>query len=531
MPLMGSLYIGASGLQTSQNVLNTTAHNLTNLDTQGYTRQQVLQSTRLYNTLMKEPSQVGWQQVGLGVSYAKTRQVRDIFLDQTYREEVGRSSFYKISTETLQHIEDLLGESSNGEAFSTSISNLWTAVQELAKEPDSSVNQGLFVSDCVNFIDSARNVYDSLCEYQQNMNVRVAELTAQINDYAQRIAELNDRIVAIEAGGFEEANDLRDDRNRCLDALGSIAKISYKEDVFGYVSVQVEGNDLVKGDTVYSIELLPNENGFYTPYWGHLAKHYTDEDGNAQVDIDHAEVFDLVREVSSDIDTDIGELKAVLLARGDHAATYNDMLNVSHYNADISQSIIMNVQAEFDQLINSIMTTVNTILNDAGYAAGDENQFFEMIQEDGSVDANGNKFLSIANAQVNPMYRQQPALLSFVTESKEADFTTAQKLVDAFAAEEMTLNPNVATKVGFRDYYSSLVSQVANSGYVFNSIYTNQETTVQATENARQEIVGVSSDEELQYMIQFQNAYNAASRYINVINDMLGTMLNAFGIS
>ncbi|MCR5032151.1 MAG: flagellar basal body protein, partial [Lachnospiraceae bacterium] len=116
MPLMGSLYIGASGLQTSQNVLNTTAHNLTNLDTKGYTRQQVLQSTRLYNTIMKEPSQVGWQQIGLGVSYAKTRQVRDVFLDQTYREEAGRCSFYKISTETLQQIEDLLGESSNGEA-------------------------------------------------------------------------------------------------------------------------------------------------------------------------------------------------------------------------------------------------------------------------------------------------------------------------------------------------------------------------------------------------------------------------------
>ncbi len=531
MPLMGSLYIGASGLQTSQNVLNTTAHNLTNLDTKGYTRQQVLQSTRLYNTIMKEPSQVGWQQIGLGVSYAKTRQVRDVFLDQTYRQEAGRASFYKISTETLQQIEDLLGESSNGEAFSTSISDLWTAVQELAKDPSSSVNQGLFVADCVNFVDSARNVYDSLCEYQLNMNNRVLELTEQINSYAEKIAELNDQIVCIESGGFEEANDLRDERNRCLDALGAIAKISYKEDINGYVSVQVEGNDLVKGDTVYRIETKANEYGFHTPYWAHLAKHYTDDSGNEQIDISGAEVFDLKREISSDIDTDIGELKAVLLARGDHAASYNDMLDTDHYNTDISQSIVMNIQAEFDQLIHSVMTTVNTILNDAGYATGDENQFFEMIQEDGSVDANGEKFLSIANAQVNPMYRQQPSLLSFVTESKEADFTTAQKLVDAFTAENLTLNPNVATKVGFTDYYSSLVSQVANSAYVFNSIYTNQETTVQTTENARQEIVGVSSDEELQYMIQFQNAFNASSRYINVINEMLGTLLSSFGIS
>ena len=51
MPLMGSLYIGQSGLQTSQNALNTTAHNMSNADTVGYVRQQVLQGTRIYNTI------------------------------------------------------------------------------------------------------------------------------------------------------------------------------------------------------------------------------------------------------------------------------------------------------------------------------------------------------------------------------------------------------------------------------------------------------------------------------------------------
>ncbi|MDE6064653.1 MAG: flagellar basal body protein, partial [Lachnospiraceae bacterium] len=58
MPLMGSLYIGASGLQTSQNALNTTAHNLTNVDTPGYVRQQTLLDTRTYITLSKNPAAV-----------------------------------------------------------------------------------------------------------------------------------------------------------------------------------------------------------------------------------------------------------------------------------------------------------------------------------------------------------------------------------------------------------------------------------------------------------------------------------------
>ena len=81
MPLFGSLYIGASGLQTSQNAMNTTAHNMTNVDTKGYTRQQILLNTRTYQTLSVNASAVAYQQYGLGVYYSQTRQVRDMFLD------------------------------------------------------------------------------------------------------------------------------------------------------------------------------------------------------------------------------------------------------------------------------------------------------------------------------------------------------------------------------------------------------------------------------------------------------------------
>ena len=83
MPLMGSLYIGVSGLQTSQNALNSTAHNLSNIETEGYTRQQTLLEDRFYNTIGN--ASVSAKQSGLGVEYADVRQVRDFFLDQSYR--------------------------------------------------------------------------------------------------------------------------------------------------------------------------------------------------------------------------------------------------------------------------------------------------------------------------------------------------------------------------------------------------------------------------------------------------------------
>ena len=128
MPLMGSLYIGQSGLQTSQNALNTTAHNMSNADTVGYVRQQVLLGTRIYNTIKVDFEAVSNQQIGLGVEYSKTRQVRDYFLDKTYRQELGRQEFYTVSRDALEEIEFLLDEM-NGETFQNSLDNLWISVR------------------------------------------------------------------------------------------------------------------------------------------------------------------------------------------------------------------------------------------------------------------------------------------------------------------------------------------------------------------------------------------------------------------
>ena len=110
MSLMGSLYVGTSGLQTGQNALNTTAHNMSNIDTTGYTRQQVQQGTRYYNTISKTASANSYQQIGLGVNYSQVKQVRDYFLDKTYRRESGRSAFYEASVAAVEEVEDLSQE-------------------------------------------------------------------------------------------------------------------------------------------------------------------------------------------------------------------------------------------------------------------------------------------------------------------------------------------------------------------------------------------------------------------------------------
>lgn len=552
MPLMGSLYIGASGLQSGQNALNTTAHNLTNIDTTGFTRQQTLLSSKRYITISKNPAAVSDQQYGIGVNLSAVRQVRDYFLDQTYRKESGRSMFYEASTDVLGEVENVLGEL-NGEDFQTSLTNLWTAVQELSKDPSSSVTQGLLVQRSAEFINRANAVYQDLTNYQDNLNKQIKEKVTTINQYGKQIQALNDQIRKIECGGIEHANDLRDTRNQILDELGKLCKMTYSEDSTGNVSVRIEDSDFVRGDLFYEIGLDASDaTGFYTPFWIKDAEYTVLADGTKKYNIEGAEVFNLDQTVSSSLDTDIGGLKALLLARGDHRSNYTDINN--NYDS-ISQSIVMNVQAEFDQMIHSVTTRINGILAEVydpsrGYMCdkdGSPLQLFQKVTTDGYekvTDAGGNvtwkyaeedpartdTLYTLGNLQVNANLLREPSMLSFKKADGSADYDTTDKLKAAFTDESYTLNPNVLKKTTFVDYYKDLVSQVANTGSAFRNIYENQQTTVEATYNAREQIVGVSSEEELSNMIRFQNAYNASSRYINVINELLEHIISTLAV-
>ena len=598
MPLMGSLYVGNSGMQTSQNALNTTAHNLSNLDTTGYVRQQVQQSTKSYMTLAVNAKAITNQQTGLGVTYSRVKHIRDYFLDKSYRRESGRSMFYQVSAEVMSEVEDQLGEM-NGEAFQNTLTDFWTSIQELTKDPSSSVTQGLFVQSAAEFVEKAQAVYGGLSAYQDNLNAQIKEQVEIINSYGQKLITLNEAIRGIETGGIESANDLRDARDQLLDELSQMVDIDFGEDIRGNVWVKIEGTDFIKGDRCFEIGLDVDENtGFYTPFWYENATYRTLANGKREYIIDGAEVFKLNKEISSNLNTDIGGLKAMLLARGDHRANYTDVADEKTYG-NVSQSILMNIQAEFDQLIHNVAVKVNEILaaaagvkqaeadvlaadgtvlvkkgeyfcenNVGGYMRKDDGspiQMFTKVSSEGYrkvtgmvdvLDENGNPtgqqeekeywvyneenqenpqdaretLYTIENLRVDAELMQKPSMLGFCLEDGSEDKATADSLKEAFMEEKYSLNPNVKKKASFVDYYDDLVAQVANSGYAFRSIYVNQEGTVDSVYAAREQVSGVSSDEELSNMIKFQNAYNASSRYINVLDEMLEHLLSTLGV-
>lgn len=547
MSLMSALSVGRLGLQTSQNALNTVAHNVSNADTQGYTRQQVQLGDNVYNTIKYNFSSVSSQQIGLGVIYTQTRQVRDDFLDKLYRRESGRSAFYEVSYDALYHIENIMGEPGEN-PFQDSVDRLWEAVEELSKEPESAVCQGLLVQRASQFIDEANIVYKELRAYQDNLNQQIYDNVKTINKYGKAIFELNEEINRIEAGGVEHANDLRDQRNYCLDELAKLTNMTYSVDVFGNYNVKIDGESFVTRGQLYEIGVFTEENGFYTPYWTHLAEKTIDRYGRETLDISHAKVVDTNKTISTALNTDIGKLESLLYARGDHRANYTELETEAKYRK-IENSLVMNIQAEFDRLIHDITTGINNILAEAsdpatGYLCNSDGspiQLFTKTATDTHIynEATGiweqmkedpdraETLFTVGSIRMNDDLLKQPTLLGFIKAEGSTDYETAQKLYQLFEEETHALNPNVKTLANFSDYYINLTNQIANSGSAYKKLSDDQQGTLNAACAAREQIIGVSTDEELTNMIKFQNAYNASSRYINAVDELLEHLINA----
>lgn len=569
MASFGSLYVGVSGLNVSQAALNVTSHNLANIDTKGYVRQQPVITDFQY--VKKGDSHLSSMQLGLGANFAEIKQVRDMFLDQAYRQEIGRQAFYESQYQAISEIEGLFGEL-EGVQFQNTMNEFWEAMQELSREPDNIVARASFVQTAVSFIERADNIYSQLSDYQINLNTQIIDQVNRINEIGNEIRELNIKIRHYESSKVEKANDLRDQRNLLLDELSKIANITYNEDKDGVVTVNLEGMSFVSEDLVYRMETvkISEDSDMLKPVW--VAHGYVD-------------VFNMDRPPSSMHDTDIGSLKGLLLARGHKKANYTDIPvreryetesmyqeAVREYNNKISPSVVMTVQAQFDQLIHGIVTMINDTLSpnkEVTLADGSKMKILDVekapvgmdsdremgealftrksmarysdweeiqiVNEDGEIETisariyieedpkDNYSLYTIGEIEVNPRVLQNKSLLPLMKNDKTGafDIEVAQELLDKWQKPFATLSPNTLTSNNVNDYYISFISELANRGDQINTISLNQESMVASIDNKRAEVIGVSSDDELTNLIKYQHSYNAAARYINVVSEML----------
>ncbi len=124
---------------------------------------------------------------------------------------------------------------------------------------------------------------------------------------------------------------------------------------------------------------------------------------------------------------------------------------------------------------------------------------------------------------------QYPTHLGFKMPDGSVDYVTAKNLETKFNDKNYELNPTLTNPISINEYYANFVAQISNSGNVYKSLKENQELTVEQVEGTRQGAIGVATDEELSNMIKFQNAYNASSRFINVIDECVEHIINTLG--
>ena len=142
---------------------------------------------------------------------------------------------------------------------------------------------------------------------------------------------------------------------------------------------------------------------------------------------------------------------------------------------------------------------------------------------------NNGTWFTTANLVVCSDLLQYPTHLGLRLPDGSEDRASAEALRDAFASESYVLNPTLTNKTSLRKYYANFVAQIANSGNVYKNLKENQDLTVDAIEANRQGDIGVATDEELSNMIKFQNAYNASSRFINVIDECIEHIITTLG--
>ncbi|MCD7709262.1 MAG: flagellar hook-associated protein FlgK [Clostridiales bacterium] len=574
----GSFYIGTSGLKSAQNALNTTANNLSNVDTAGYVRQQVLFTDMNYMTLKKTATNVNYQQSGLGVSIGDVVHARDIFLDKTYRQEAGRKEFYNVRAETATYVEDMLQEL-QGEEFGDSIADMWQAVQELSTNMADSTVQNLVLQKAELLLSRSQSIYSELKSYQSTLNDQVKEQVDTVNEIGNRIYELNLQIQKVEAGGVETAMTLRDERDYLLDQLGSYVNIDVTEDSTGFVYVDIEGVRFIDDNKCYNMDVYTDKStGFYTPYWPQLSN-LSDPDNPK-----YYNAFKTTGGYSTEANTDIGSIKSLLIVRGSKYGVSSDLDDEDSYSA-VSTSILSLVEAQIDRLLNAVVTKINeafspnteagddldgTALYDAdGNALLDEdgNQLTlssstlildtancavgvdgelpprEIFVRDGcdryttAYDSEGNAYYiyneedptdkstcyTIGSLTINQELKNQITLMPAYENNGAVDtvaYDIGAKLAELFDTADLYVSPYDKNACTIETYYNRIITDLGTEGETCQTAAETLDGGLASIDSMRQQVIGVSSDEELTKMIKYQAAYNAASRFFTVISEM-----------
>ena len=222
------LNTGLSGLNYQQANLNTAAHNISNADVKGYSRQTVLaqaaDALRVNNA---------YGMMGTGVKATGITQLRNIYYDTKYHSAQSQYAEYNGVKEQLTQLQSYLNEMQSETGYTKLLSKLSGALQDLASSPSDATYRTQFIQSAQNFTDLIKETATNYRKTQQDINNEVAIHVDTINSIASQIYTLNQQIMNIETRGGN-ANDLRDQRENLVDSLSELVNVTVTETPITY---------------------------------------------------------------------------------------------------------------------------------------------------------------------------------------------------------------------------------------------------------------------------------------------------------
>lgn len=224
------LNTGLSGLSYYQASLNTTAHNISNADVKGYSRQNV---TSKASYPIRVNSAYGM--MGTGVEMTGIEQQRNVYYDTKYRAATSKYNEYEACEEQITQLESYLNEMKSETGYTELLNKLSASMQNLSSDPHNATYRTNFIQSMGNFSDIVKETANNYQNTQRDINNEVAIHVDTINSIASQIYTLNQQIMNIETR-WGDANDLRDQRELLVDQLSELVNVTVNETpiMYGY---------------------------------------------------------------------------------------------------------------------------------------------------------------------------------------------------------------------------------------------------------------------------------------------------------
>lgn len=482
-----ALSIATRGLYVSQRALDTTGHNVANVNTPGYTRQQVIQGDMSY-------LKVGQYKVGTGVGIEELRQMRSIFLDNTYRNEESSLGYWQTREYNVSDIDAIMNDLSDDNSIQDAISQFFNAWTEVSKNPGGGKERASLLGYANSLVSRFNQLDNQLDQMQKNLNSQIESMVDDINSIAEQIAKLNGKISKGEVNS-DHANDYTDELNSQLDTLANYVDISVSEDANGMYSVSIGGVSLVNGTKCSKLACI-GSGSFNTVVW---------EDGGTQLKLKAGMLLGLTESCkdSSGSPVESGESEA-------DADADSDAYNFSGE----SKNTITELRTGLNMMISLLTRKINAMHRQGEGLDGSTGiDFFVKIDDSLPFEA--------GNLKINPELDDTNKIAaSGIGESD--DGTVAKNIADFIGIKYFK---NDGLKLNVSDFYSMLVDWVGTQGQEAENSVSNQNILIQQIEGKKDSLSSVSLDEEMSNLIKYQQAYNASARLMNIIDSMLETII------